>query len=160
MAEEPTMAWQMTLAVLLSLPGGADDAAGEAAKKEMAKFAGYWDVVSVERNGAKAQPKDNDYTRLVFTGDKVTANKGSREAADKKSLVTHEARYKLDPAARTIEVRFFTGPDQEKTLYGTYQLEGDSLKICWTENKEKRPTELSTKPGSDATLLVLKRGKP
>jgi uncharacterized protein (TIGR03067 family) len=43
---------------------------------------------------------------------------------------------------------------------GIYSVEGDKLRICWTERGKARPTEFATKPGSGFDLWVLKREKP
>jgi hypothetical protein len=50
------------------------------------------------------------------------------------------------------------GSDEAKTLCGIYELKGDSLKVCWSESKEKRPRGLQAQEGR--TLLVPKRTTP
>ena len=141
----------------LTLAAGADKPAGDA-EKVVAALAGHWEVTSSERGGVKA--KDRDYTRLVFSGDKLTVTRAPRPNTPQGAEEQHDARCRVDPTAKTIEAKFITGPDQEKTFYGVYELSGDTLKVCWGENKDKRPTELASKKGSDAVLLILRRSKP
>ncbi len=145
-----------SVVLALALAPADKPAAGD--KKAADALAGYWDVTGTEREGVRS--KEFLYTRLVFTGEKLTASRAQQPGALKGSEERHEARYRLDAASKGIEVKFLTGPDQGKTFYGVYELKGDELKVCWGESKEKRPTTLSTKKGSDAVLLVLKRGKP
>jgi len=122
-------------------------------------LAGYWDVTAAERDGVRSR-EGLPYTQLVFTGDRLTVTRVERPGEAKSPKEQNDARYKIDPKSKGIEVTFLNGLDQEKTFYGVYELKGDDLKVCWGESKDKRPTALSTKKGSGTLLLILKRGKP
>lgn len=124
------------------------------AKKDVDQLQGMWQVVAIEHNGAKVEAKEAKQLKFIFTDKKLAVDRGSKEI--------HEALYKLNPTAKpkTIDVSFVSGPDEGKTLQGIYELNGDSLKICWSEKGTKRPDKLATTPDSARTLHTLKRAKP
>src|SRR3954471_22041919 len=119
-------------AVLLAL--------GLVAAAEVSKEAvqGTWRCVSSEMNGEK-QPEDDvkQYT-LVFSGDKLTVNKGG-------DLVM-KGTVKLDPAEKpahldlTLEENPGNPSDVGKTLPGLVELKGDEMKWCFTlPDRSERP---------------------
>ena len=147
-----------TLMLGLTLAVAADNPAPDV-KKVTDALAGYWDVTAAERDGVQSK-EHLPYTRLVFTGDRLTVTRVERPGEAKSPKEQNDARCKFNPKSKGIDVAFVNGPDQEKTFYGVYELKGDDLKVCWGESKDKRPTALSTKKGSGTLLLILKRGKP
>jgi uncharacterized protein (TIGR03067 family) len=141
-------------AVLLAAAGlllAADEANAPSTRQVMDKLQGPWVAVAAERNGVNTFDTEDKDIHLVFTDNKVTFKRLGKEAFD--------ATYTLDPAKGTIDIRPIMGPEEAKRLRGIYRLEGDSLKLCWTDG-DRRPTEVATKPKSRLSLLVLKREKP
>jgi uncharacterized protein (TIGR03067 family) len=132
----------------LVLAADADDA-----KKELAKLAGTWSAVSIERDG-KAMPADKlKSSTLTITGDKYVVKMGE---------LMIEGVYKLDPAQKpkAIDATRTNGDDKGKTLLGIYALEGDELKMCFNgPDVKERPKEFGAKSGSGTALYVFKRGK-
>jgi uncharacterized protein (TIGR03067 family) len=121
---------------------------GDDAKKETATLQGKWKPTKIEgRNPLKL-----DGLLVTVRGDKLTL-----EGATEKPL---EFTFKLDPAAKpkAIDVTFELG-----TLLGVYELDGDVLKVCYSELQEsekgRRPTEFATPADSKRYLWVLKREK-
>src|SRR5262245_4336801 len=118
------------LTVALLLAADADDA-----KKELAKLAGTWDVVSVERDG-KALPADKAKGgTLTIKGDKYVVKIGE---------TTIEGVYKLDPSLKpkAIDAIRTNGDDKGKSLLGIFALDGDELKMCFNAPGNKdRPRE-------------------
>jgi uncharacterized protein (TIGR03067 family) len=134
------------LALLLAVPAGVRG--GDDAKTEAEKFQGKWKPTKIEgRNPLKL-----DGLLVTVTGDKLTL----RGATEKPLQFT----LKLDPAAKpkAIDITFELG-----TLLGVYELDGDTLKVCYSELQEsekgKRPTELTAPADSNRYLWVLKREK-
>jgi uncharacterized protein (TIGR03067 family) len=145
---------EIGLAIVLGLLGaggvrGADSA--EEAKEKKA-FEGTWNVTVAERDGRKESEEDTKNLKLIFSGDKITI-KIQEEG--------QEAMYKLDPGKKpkAIDITPTAGPEKGKTFQGIYELEGDSLKLCWSEKKDARPTEFVTRPNSECFLLILNRAK-
>jgi uncharacterized protein (TIGR03067 family) len=90
--------------------------------------------------------------KLVIDGDKYTVTVG--KAIDKGST-------KIDPAAKpkTLDIMGTDGPNKGKTLLAIYELDGDTLRICYDLSGKARPTEFKTKKGEQLFLVTYKRSK-
>jgi uncharacterized protein (TIGR03067 family) len=68
-------------------------------------------------------------------------------------------RLRLDPGAGPPAVDFARRPyGLAGTSPGIYRLEGDTLTLCWAGGrKPERPAEFASRPGTETTLLVLRR---
>ena len=114
------------------------------------KLAGFWKVT----NTKKADSRKDRVVGLAFDGKRMTM----RDADGNQ----FEATFSLNTGAKPkqIDIRPKMGPQQEKTLYGIYELKDGQLKLCWSEAKEQRPKSFpaADKPGT--TLLVLKSSLP
>ena len=134
---------------------GAQDAAlSEKEQKELAKLQGTWAVVSVERDGKPLKPDEIKNAKLVINGANYTLTLGEE---------TIQGTYKLQPAKnpKAIDANRTKGPDQGKTVQGIYQLDGDTLKMCYhAPGKDSRPTAFATKADSGHALYVFKKAKP
>ena len=144
------------LAVVGVLAAGlalAADAKDDAAKKELDKFNGTWQAVSITRDG-KEMPKD-EVAKITLTvkGDHYTLRHGDEEI---------EGTHKLDPSTtpKSIDAVRTKGPDKDKPLLGIYELTDDTYKACFAPPGKDRPTEFSSKEGSGNRLIVMKREKP
>ena len=142
------------LFLLVTFIVAADEPKGNSAKKDMDKLQGYWRVSNVAQVGTLGPDKDVRNLRLVFT-EKILSFEWVGKA-------TYDAKYRLDPTKKpkTIDITFITGPDEGKTFRGIYELEGKTLKLCYSRSESKRPTKLSSKPEAECLLLVLKQTKP
>jgi RNA polymerase sigma factor (sigma-70 family) len=119
-------------------------------KTDKEKLQGTWVPVSVVTGGRKASEqeiKDKNF-EMVFSGDKVTIPaKGEMK----------EVTYKLDPSKKPKHIDFLVAED--KAAKGIYLLQGDTLKVCVSEEGDERPTELESKEGSKILLMELKKKK-
>jgi len=137
----------LVLALLVTAEGNDD-------KAELKKFAGTWQLVSEVMDG-KEQPVDyvkrirwiiddkghwkvEDGGKVIFTGDMTVYPDRNPKAAD--STLTNE------------------GDQKGKVVRAIYQLEGDTLKQCWTVERE-RPQAFDTQPGPGINFSVYKREK-
>ncbi len=134
------MHWQLLTVVLVV----AAPAPPEKEKKDEDKIQGTWVVVSAELKGAK----------LEFTGDTVLIY-DPRMGHDEKAKIKLDASKK----PRTIDITPEKEAGREKTLLGIYELDGDELKLSFAKEEGERPTEFASKPGSNVSLIVLKREK-
>lgn len=146
MVRNTLTAGAVLLALFVHAPLRADDA-----KKDVNALQGKWSVVSLTRDG-KTEAISKDAVR-VMDGDAYTMKLHQ--------LLTIKGTFKIDPTTnpKAIETTASTGPYKDKPLLGIYELDGDSLKICYAPSGKDRPTEFSSKAGSGWILTVHKRLK-
>ncbi|HTI70431.1 MAG TPA: TIGR03067 domain-containing protein [Candidatus Limnocylindria bacterium] len=67
--------------------------------------------------------------------------------------------YTIDPTAkpRGITVKGVEGANQGKTFPAIYELDGDTLRICYDLSGAKRPTEFKSPAGTKLYLVTYKR---
>ena len=120
------------------------------AKKELD---GTWVVESISRDPKEKGRREGKGFRLIVSGESVVV-----EAAEKDTTLGKLA-IRLDGAKKpkTLEIT----PEAERVaVLAIYELEGDTLKVCWGPlEKKEGPTEFTAKPGSRQSLIILKRKK-
>jgi uncharacterized protein (TIGR03067 family) len=145
-------------AIVLAMFGSAlaDD---DAAKKELAKLEGGWQVVSGEEDGKPAGDYVVEHLKWEFKGDRLTF-KGIEPLTEIASKLT----VKIDPSTnpKCIDFKVDVGSEKGHTLEGIYEWKGDELKVCLfvSFTERNRPLEFETKEGSNRATFVLKRQKP
>jgi uncharacterized protein (TIGR03067 family) len=129
--------------LLVGLTHAADD------DKELAKLKGKWDITSVERDG-KAMDTFKDGARDID---------GAKYTMTSKAGAKFIGAFKIDPSKKpkVMDLMPEDGQYKGKTLLGIYELDGDTLKICFAEPGKDRPTEFSSKNG--CVLAIHKRAK-
>jgi uncharacterized protein (TIGR03067 family) len=136
----------LAVGLLAAAPQG-DPAKGDAAKAELDKLQGKWEVQSVEIAG-KVQ-KDAKGNTLTFKGDKVEG-------------LGADVTVKLMPAEKPKAIDLIRGSDKRPWM-GVYQLDGDDLKLSMAlvevgkVDQQKRPTDFDA--AKVQMILVLKRVK-
>jgi uncharacterized protein (TIGR03067 family) len=142
------------MTVLLTAAADEEKVGGGAAKLE-----GRWAAVKYVEDGeeadAVAKPEDSK-VRWVFKGDKVTLLADVEEASLKGSFKLGQG-----PKHKTIDLEFPApgGGKGKQASPGIYDLEGDTLKMCYATGKAKRPEAFESKAGSKHVLAVFKRLK-
>src|SRR5438128_546193 len=146
--------------ILLAMGGviSAQDATDGAVKKERAKMAGTWKIVSFEIGGKKTYT-DDQLEKFLVTFD---ADGKCTVKLDGNVIV--ESTNKIDPTKtpKTLDQTFTKGGGGVgKTSFAIYELKDDTLKACFGDPEDGppakfRPTEFSSKAG---TLVVYKRQK-
>ena len=118
---------------------------------------GTWTIVAVfDAEGKRVVVKENEGTSLqaiVFQ-----AKKGVMKFhKDEDQIFT----YHLDSAQKPKQIDLARDPDSDrKTLLGIYELNGDTLKICFVRKADGRPTEFKQPKGRDrGGAFELKRAK-
>jgi uncharacterized protein (TIGR03067 family) len=119
-------------------------------KKELGKLEGTWKTVAQEANGKREDKDKIKKHDFVFEGEKLIIKDAKK---------SREHSIKIDPkqTPKTIEL---TDPEGDPVGRGIYKLDGDSLTIAITKPSFDRPTEFTTKKGSNHVVVVLKREKP
>ncbi len=120
---------------------------GDAAKAELDKLQGKWEIQSMEVAG-QAQ-KDAKGKTLTFKGDKLEG-------------IGADVTIKLMPTEKPRAIDLIRGSDK-RPWYGVYQLDGDELKLCMAMvpqgkvDEQKRPTDFDA--AKVQMIIVLKRVK-
>ena len=142
-------------AIGFAASGGSGTLADEKAdlEKEVRKFQGAWTFESSETGGAKLPVGELKALILTFEGLKHTVKKGDD--------VIQVGTQKLDPSKspKTIDVTIADGPNKGTVMLGIYEIDGDTLKVCFDPQGKKRPTEFKSAPGSENFVNVHKRVK-
>jgi uncharacterized protein (TIGR03067 family) len=139
------MHWQLLTAVLVI----AAPAPAEKEKKDTEKIQGNWTVVSWKKR-PEAELKG---LKVIIKDGTITIDDGKK----KKQKIP----YKLDPSKKPKAIDLAnTGIEGKETSLAIYELDGDTLKICWSEkDPEHRATEFASDEDSGQTMIVLKREK-
>jgi uncharacterized protein (TIGR03067 family) len=132
--------------VALSLLAGARAGDEALVKKELAALRGTWNVVK----GAAENQDVN--TRFSIVEDRLRIDIGG---------AFKDFTIKINAAKQPKEIDVITlAPDgSDRAMLGIYQLEGDTLQICFDDFGKKRPTEFKAKADSKQANYVLKREK-
>jgi len=132
------------IVTLMLFAAATDDAA---ALKDQQKFDGDWEVVRLEARGVPV--KDSPIGGLTFK----PFTKDAAQPGKAKGVFT----YKLDPAKTPKRIDAIATLDEKDSMYGIYLLDGDTLKLCFSQAEKTRPTEFKTAADSDVLLLEFKR---
>jgi uncharacterized protein (TIGR03067 family) len=116
------------------------------ADADLPRLQGKWVVESFDYNGnpvevmqgAVREFKDEKYTLSPKVGDAIN---GIAKLDSSKN-----------PKQIDLEIN-------GRTLKGIYEVDGDTLRMCYTLNGAERPTELVSKPDSGVVLVAHKRAK-
>ncbi|MFL5339103.1 MAG: TIGR03067 domain-containing protein [Gemmataceae bacterium] len=137
----------LVLLVSLAAVSLGDDA------KDRKGMDGTWLATTAEMAGQPLADQVVKSIKLVMEGDKYTVTVGTNP--------DHGA-VKLDSAAKpkAMDIQGTEGPNKGKTILAIYELNGDTLRICYDLGGKNRPTEFKTKPDSQLFLVTYKRDKP
>lgn len=127
--------------------------ARSAPDKESDALEGTWVPSEAELGGQKFPDEIRKSIKLVIKGDKYTVTVGTQ--VDKGTV-------KLDPTAKpkTMDITGVEGPNKGKVFPAIYELNGDTLRLCYELGGKGRPTEFKSMPGSQQFLVTYKREKP
>jgi uncharacterized protein (TIGR03067 family) len=116
-------------------------------KEDRDRFQGAWKAVSYEEGGMTDVIIFPEAITFGFKGDTFSFPWGN---------VKITGKFKIDSAKKPKVIDLSTEGVKGVWGQGIYELEGDTLKVCFGE---ERPTEFKTKANSKQWLLVLKRKK-
>jgi uncharacterized protein (TIGR03067 family) len=140
-------------AVVVLAVSGRSAADDPSPKKETKMTTGDWQLIDGELGGKK-------FPSEVVKGIKLTLT------ADNKYVVTAESKdegtvkYIPNTSPAAMEITGTAGPNKGKTFPAIYELQGDSLKVCYDLSGKARPTEFKSPPGTLLFLATYKRVKP
>jgi uncharacterized protein (TIGR03067 family) len=141
----------VALLMVLLFPLIASSADAKDGAKDIDKMQGTWLKSEAELAGEKYPDEIRKSIKLVIKDDKYTVTVGN-ERPDKGTM-------KLDPSAnpKTMDIASTDGPNKGKTFLTIYEIDGDTLRVCYDLSGKSRPTEFKTKPKTQLYLVTYKR---
>jgi uncharacterized protein (TIGR03067 family) len=123
----------------------------DAVRKEQKKLQGTWQRTRLERAGKPSPQSLTSQGKLIFKANKVSTMIGTRK--------TSAATIKLFPSRnpREIDMTPTMGLGKGRVIRSIYQLEGDTLTLCFIPEGNKRPRDFSSEGA--AVLQVFERVK-
>lgn len=120
-------------------------------KQDMARLEGEWSMVSGEIDGQQLPEESRQGAKRVAKAGETTVTINGE--------IFMKAKFTIDPRKKpkTIDYLFTEGPTKGKRQLGIYELDGDTVKFCFSGPDKERPSEFSTQEGSNRTLSVWKR---
>jgi uncharacterized protein (TIGR03067 family) len=145
------MVYKLFLAFVLVL--SFSSAAWTADAKDGDAIQGTWLPSTAELAGEKFPDEVRKTMKLAIKDDKYTVNVG--EKVDKGTV-------KLDSSAKpkAMDITGTDGPNKGKTILAIYELDGDTLRVCYDLSGKSYPTEFKTKADTQLFLVTYMREKP
>ena len=135
--------------ILFTAGAWSQDAAGE-----RKLIQGTWLPTAAELSENPLDEATLKTMKLVVEGDKYNITVGN--SPFDKGII------RIDPAAKPkiMDIIGTDGPNKGKTFLAIYELNGDTLRICYDLTGKVRPTEFKTRKGELLFLATYKRAKP
>jgi uncharacterized protein (TIGR03067 family) len=120
--------------------------------KDSDTIQGTWLASTAELGGKPFTDEVRRSIKLTLKDDKYTVTVGKNP---------DQGTVKLDPSAKpkAMDITGTEGPNKGKKIPAIYELEGDTLKICYDLSGKSRPTEFKTTEGTQLFLVTYKREK-
>lgn len=128
------------------------DVAAQDANKTSKSIDGKWSVSTAELAGDVLPPELFKKMTLVLEKDKYTLKSENLDDSGTTSVDTTKTPMQL-------ETKGLEGPNKGKTFLAIFELDGDSLKVCYDLEGKTRPTEFKTAKGTKQFLVLYKRVK-
>jgi len=113
---------------------------------------GTWLPTVAELAGKEFPEEIRKTIKLVLKGDTYTVTVGK---------VIDKGTVKRNPSAKPkeLDITGTEGPNKDKTFLAIYELEGDTLRVCYDLSGKGRPAEFKTTTGTQLYLVTYKREK-
>jgi uncharacterized protein (TIGR03067 family) len=140
----------------LGTPEASGDPRDDAFTKELKAMAGTWNPIAAENNGYKSTEENLRDTRWIRDPD----GNWAFQRDDKTVLKWVVKKIDATKKPKAIDIEVATGEHQGTIYRGIYELDGDTLRICFAlPDRAERPTEFSARKGSNCALSEFKRVK-
>jgi len=117
------------------------------AAEDKGKLTGTWKVTASEKDGTRATATDVKGKTVKITADTITCNDGTK--------TDMACNYTVDTSSKPwkIEMTCTEGEHKGKKMSGIAQLDGDTLKICFSKPDKDAPTGFKTSDGQCCFVL-------
>src|SRR5580704_5277159 len=116
------MKWQISALVLTAGVLIAADKPSDDVKKTLEKLQGTWKIEKAQRSGEVTAQEIIKALSVVIKDDKITVKDGSRD---------EDGQVRIDPTKSPATIDILTTRGAKETVQGIYEVEGDTLKLCW-----------------------------
>jgi uncharacterized protein (TIGR03067 family) len=125
----------------------------QGAATEQKALQGKWLLTSGDIGGTKFPEATLKTITLTITGDKYVTKVGE---------VTDQGTLKLDASMKpkAMDIVGTQGPNKGKKMLAIYELDGDTLRICYDLTGKARPTEFKSTKDMPHFLATYQRAKP
>lgn len=126
--------------------------AAASSAEDLKRLQGVWEITGGELNGSTISSFDLPSLVVAITDQSYRVD---RDGAIDTGTFT------IDPAKqpKQMDIRPKTGDDEGRTLLAIYEVDGDSLRICYASESAGRPSAFATEPDSGRLLINYKRKK-
>src|SRR5262249_9675392 len=120
--------------------------------KDSDAIQGTWLASTAELGGKPFPDEARKSIKLTLKDDKYTVTVGKNP---------DQGTVKLDPSAKpkAMDITGTEGPNKGKKIPAIYELNGDTLKICYDLSGKSRPMGFKTTEGTQLFLVTYKRQK-
>jgi uncharacterized protein (TIGR03067 family) len=133
--------------IVLSSCLGRATAKEDGIEKDLARLQGVWKVDSCLAGGEKAPAEQVAKMSFTFKGAELIPADNPKDVA----------RVKLDATRKPAAIDLTES--NKKTSLGIYEIDGNTLKLCFNPPGKDRPKAFESAKGSSTMYLVLKRDK-
>jgi uncharacterized protein (TIGR03067 family) len=137
--------------LLVILPALFLVSAGEPPGSDLDRLQGTWVLVAMQREGEDVPAEEFKGWSAVYEGNRISLRDGER--VRRRGIVT------LDPSRKPKSINTWDqdGPYEDQTVPGIYELEGETLKLCFSRPGSERPREFTTRTKPGFLYCVYKR---
>jgi uncharacterized protein (TIGR03067 family) len=121
---------------------------------DVQKLQGVWEVEKLEQDGESAADA-SILKKVIIQDDQFAFRYFLPRSKENGDLVYH---FQLDDSKNPKQIRLRSSAEGELPP-GIIELDGETLKVCWSRSDPNPPTDFTCAKGSDRRLLVLKRAK-
>ena len=121
----------------------------EASRKEIENLQGVWRTVSVEVDGSPVARHHFENATLIIAGARFTLRNPVPDADQ-----TTEGGFRVDAA--TVPKRLLLTLDNGQTIEEIYEVDRDTLKVCYPTRQSSRPSSFMSAPQSGLSVVINK----
>jgi uncharacterized protein (TIGR03067 family) len=138
--------------VLVTVVASAAWAGGAGGNAERKALQGTWKPVAADYAGAKIPQGELNKIMLQVVGDEYIVH--ADKAVDRGTV-------KIDAGKKpkAMDITGTDGPNKGKTMLAIFELEKDTLRVCYDLQGKERPTEFSSSKEKPYFLVTYKRTK-
>jgi uncharacterized protein (TIGR03067 family) len=121
-------------------------------KDDVKNMEGTWLAATAELAGAPFPDKIRQSMKLILKGDRYTVFVGK---------MPDQGTCKVDASKKpkALDITGTDGPNKGKTFLAIYELNGDTLKVCYDLSGKQRPAEFMTRADTQLFLVTYQMEK-